>query len=211
MSCCILFVPVCFCLLLACVFVTSCTDSTFGTNTLFISHSKHLLNCHIAAWTRFPERLRSDPKGPGLGILNEVRSWTQHLYRSREVMDSSAIGLHCQFEDDIVFSVAHDRQLTKHYVWGMVRRRKQYKLRCEDTSVSQAKFLELRVSRMGSRIVTAPEFCATGRQTLGSDSAHAPNTPHCHTSSSPSRITMSRALTRNTNMFMKAITNGSEH
>ena len=96
----------------------------------------------------------------------KVRSWTQHLYRSPQVMDSSATDLHCQCEDYIVFSIARDRQLTKHYVWGMVRRRKQYKLRCEDISVSQAKFLELRVSTMGSRIVTAPDFLATGRQTL---------------------------------------------
>ena len=116
-----------------------------------------------------------------------------------DTLSAFAIELYGRFKDDIII-VARNRNLTKHFVWGMKHRSKYYKIRVEEITDISVKFLEVRVWTDGSRFVTGGEFKPTSLwQPLGTDS-HA---LHCHTSWPAARL-MSRALSENPFIFQEA-------
>ena len=118
-----------------------------------------------------------------------------------DTLNAFSIDLRGRFKDDIII-VARNRALTKHFVWGMKRRNKYYKIEVGEISDVSVNFLEVRVWTAGSRFVTLTEFKPTSLwQPLGADSAHA---PHCHMSWPAARLTMSRALSRDPSTFQKA-------
>ena len=107
-----------------------------------------------------------------------------------DTLSAFAIDLYGRFKDDIII-VARNRNLTKHFVWGMKHRSKYYKI---NVQVS-VKFLEVRVWKDGSRFVTGPEFKPTSQwQTVGNRQCSWP----------AARLIMSRALSGNLSIFQKA-------
>ena len=184
-----------------------CQTRVRGSDYFFeVDH--FLLTHQFVTSKRHPERLWRVQKGSGMGIKNSgevsdaafaflVERWCV----SPDTMNAFSIDLYGRFKDDII-SVAKNRVLTKHFVWGMKHRNKYYKIKVEEISDITVKFLEGRVWKHCSRFVTGPEFKPTSLwQPLGADSAHA---PHCHMSWPAAHLTMSRALSGTTAIFQKA-------